>query len=145
MAPLPQINQLLEPEQLEAVLDNVFHNGNINILKVIPATGRSKVSWIYYEWMGFRFATFVSFNDLIKSFYNWLETIEVALLYFWEKLAISRSVYRTVPVNSLVCHRNRVEMGVVISKHMDWRKKPTMEIDWGNEITIEDPLNLFVF
>ena len=145
MASLPEINQLLEPEQLEAVLDNVFHNGNINILKVISATGRSKVSWIYYEWMGFRFATFVSFQDLIKSFYQWLETIEVLLLYYWEKLAISRCIYRTVEVNSLVGHRNRNEMGVVLTKHMDWRRKPLMEIDWGNEITIEDPINLFVF
>ena len=66
MALLPQINQLLEPEQLAAVLDSIFHHRNIDILKVIPATGRRKVSWIYYEWMGFRFATFVSFNDLIK-------------------------------------------------------------------------------
>ncbi|MEM8723435.1 MAG: hypothetical protein AAGE84_29820 [Cyanobacteria bacterium P01_G01_bin.39] len=145
MALLPQINQLLEPEQLEAVLDTIFHNKNIDILKLIPATGRSKVSWIYYECMGFRFATFVSFNDLIKSFYNWLETIEVALLYFWEKLAISRSVFRTVKVDSLVCHRDRTEMGVVISKQMDGRKKPLMEINWGNEITIEDPLNLLSF
>ena len=68
MASQPHINQLLEPVQLESVLTTFLQSKSVKLLRVIAATGRSKVTWLYYECnlTGRKRATFVSFADLIR-------------------------------------------------------------------------------
>ncbi len=74
---LSQINKILNSEQLEAVLKTLFCDRPVKILRIIPATGRSQVSWIHLEntVSGQRLATFISFQDLIASFWEWLAVL----------------------------------------------------------------------
>ena len=83
---LSRINKILNSEQLEAVLKTLFRDRPVKILRIIAATGRSQVSWIHIEntVSGKKLATFISFQDLIDSFWEWLRVLEMFALAAWE-------------------------------------------------------------
>ena len=60
-----QINRILADSAIAQILDKLFVNRPVKILKTISRR-RNQISWIHYsnEITGQRFATFVSFADL---------------------------------------------------------------------------------
>lgn len=105
IAPQP-INRILDSEQIEQVLQILLINKPVRLLKFFARTGRneSSVPWIYFEneITGDRIATFVSFNDVFSAFLIWLETAQVLLLAFWQRIAISKVIWQFVQVGDRV-------------------------------------------
>ena len=64
-----QLNRILQPEQLNEVLQALFINRPVKILRTISRTGKysQSVPWVYYECKitSTRRATFISLNDLL--------------------------------------------------------------------------------
>lgn len=94
------INRLLPVETIKAVLETLVINKPVKILKFIARTGKylQGTCWIYVEneITGDRRATFVSFADLLRSFWIWLETAQVMLMALYQRIAVSRVVWQYV-------------------------------------------------
>ena len=90
------INRILDREQIASILDTLLANRPVKILRVIARTGKntSSVPWIYYsnQLTGDRFATFISFDDLIQNFWIWLSTVELTMMAMFKRIAISKVV-----------------------------------------------------
>ena len=98
------VNQLLPVEYLKSVLETLIADRPLKLLRFIPQTGRSKVAWIYVEntLNKSRYSTFISFADLLDSFFCWLETAKLTLMAYWQKAVISRIIEPLYEVGDLV-------------------------------------------
>ena len=101
---LPRINKILNSEQLQAVLETLFRDRPVKILRSIAATGRSQVSWIHIEntISGQRLATFISFQDLIDGFWYWLELLKHLIMSAIDLATISTCIWSLAKVGALV-------------------------------------------
>ena len=83
-----QINRILTDNQIVEILNTIFINRPIKILRTICRTGRNATSvpWIHYqnEITGDRLATFISFDDLLQNFWVWLETVNLFAIAFFQ-------------------------------------------------------------
>ena len=90
------LNRILDREQIASILNTIFAKRPVKILRVIARSGKnaSSVPWIYYsnELTGDRFATFISFNDLLQNFWVWLSTLELTMMAMFKRIAISKVV-----------------------------------------------------
>ena len=138
---LPRINKILNSEQLEAVLQTLFHNRPVKIIRIIAATGRSQVTWIHIENVlnQRRMASFLSFDDLIKNFWEWLVMLEMFALAAWEINRLRECVWNLVRVGDRVLSKDNNNCGVVIEKKITSGKTKALKIDWGRDISLEDP------
>ncbi len=84
-------------------------------------------------------ATFVSFQDLITSFWEWLIILEMFALAAWELNTIRECVWNLINIGDRVFSRDRNEFGVVIDKDVNLKGIKTFWIDWQNAIEMEDP------
>ena len=122
------INRLLHQDQLEAVL-NVLFQGKIKILRVIARTGKylQGTCWVYFESAWGKRATFVSFDDLLKAFLTWLETIKVMFLAMNAKIAISKVIWQLADVGDTIwCDR----YGWVELVDRDWTESRGIPVWW---------------
>ena len=118
-------NRILQPAQIESLLENLVENRPLKILGSIARTGKyaQGVPWVWFECelTGKRVATFVSFADLEAAFWRWLEKVDVLLLAFWETFAIARVIWNLVDCGDWVYHEQYGRVQVV--------EKPTSHID----------------
>ena len=138
---LPRINKILNSEQLQAVLQKLFQNRPVKIIRIIAATGRSQVTWIHIENVlnRRRMASFLSFDDLIENFWEWLLMLEMFALAAWEINKIRECVWNLVSVGNIVVSKDRSNSGIVTEKNITPEKTKVLTIDWGQTISIEDP------
>ena len=143
---LPRINKILNSEQLKAVLQTLFQNRPIKIIRIIAATGRSQVTWIHIENVlnQRRMASFLSFDDLIKNFWEWLIMLEMFALSAWELNQIRECVWNLAYIgNSIFCKGNN-QSGIVMEKNITPEKTKTLKINWGEIISLEDPAYIVI-
>jgi hypothetical protein len=142
---LTRINKILNSEQLEAVLQTLFQNRPIKIIRIIAATGRSQVTWIHLENIlnQRRMASFLSFEDLIGNFWEWLVTLEMFALAAWEINRIRECVWHLVEKSDRIFARDNLNYGVVIEKKITSAKK-VLAIDWGKTMSLEDPAYVLI-
>jgi len=138
---LPRINKILNCDQLEAVLQILFQSRPVKIIRIIAATGRSQVTWIHIENVlnQRRMASFLSFDDLIKNFWEWLLMLEMFALAAWEIDRLRECVWNLVCIGDLVLSKDSNNSGVVIEKNITKEKTKVLKINWGQSIAIEDP------
>lgn len=118
---MPRINLSLHSDQLKAVLEMLFVNRPVKILRSIARAGRSQVVWLHFECeiTKTRRASFVSFKDLLDAFWRWMETAQLMLMAFWEQNAVSRAVWSAISIGEYVYHRY---WGWVQVVHKDFEK-----------------------
>lgn len=143
---LPRINKILNSEQLEAVLQTLFQNRPVKIIRIIAATGRSQVTWIHIEnaLNQRRMASFLSFDDLIKNFWQWLLMLEMFALAAWEINRIRECVWNLVCIGDRILSKDNCNSGVVINKDITPEKTKVLTIDWSQYISLEDPAYVIV-
>ena len=107
---IPYINRILQPEQLRAVLQTLFANRPVQILRTIAKTGKynQSVPWVYYECKltGSRRATFISFENLLQGFWAWLECTNLMLLATFAKQAVKCAIWAALPLGTWVYSSN---------------------------------------
>jgi hypothetical protein len=138
---LPRINKILNSEQLEAVLQTLFQNRPVRIIRIIAATGRSQVTWIHIEntLTQRRMASFLSFDDLIQNFWEWLFLLEMFALAAWKINRIRECVWNLLDSGDRILSKGEGNFGVVIEKNITPEKAKVLRIDWGEYISLEDP------
>ena len=143
---LPRINKILNSEQLEAVLQTLFQNRPVKIIRIIAATGRSQVTWIHIENIlnQRRMASFLSFDDLIKNFWEWLVMLEMFALAAWEIDRIRECVWNLVNLGDRIFSQDNNNSGVVIEKNINPEKTKALRINWGQNISLEDPAYVII-
>jgi len=143
---LPRINKILNSEQLQAVLETLFQSRPVRIIRVIAATGRSQVTWIHIENVlnHRRMASFLSFDDLIKNFWEWLLMLEMFALAAWEIKQIRECVWNLVSVGDRILSKDNHNSGIVIEKKITPEKIKVLTINWGDNIALEDPAYMTV-
>lgn len=143
---LPRINKILNSDQLQAVLQILFQSRPVKIIRIIAATGRSQVTWIHIENVlnHRRMATFLSFDDLIKNFWEWLLMLEMFALAAWEISQIRECVWSLVCIGDRIFDKDNNNQGVVIEKNITPEKTKVLGIDWGQNISLEDPAYIVV-
>ena len=121
---LPRINKILNCDQLEAVLQILFQSRPVKIIRIIAATGRSQVTWIHIENVlnQRRMASFLSFDDLIKNFWEWLLMLEMFALAAWEIDRLRECVWNLVCIGDLVLSKDSNNSGVVMEKNITKEK-----------------------
>ena len=142
-----RINKILNSQQLLAVLEQFFQHRPVKILRIIAATGRSQVSWIYLEntLSGRRLASFISFKDLMTGFWRWLEVLEMFALAAWELSKIATCVWNLVTVGDTVFARQTNRKGTVIKKDSNkFSRENRLWINWGETVKTEDPAYILV-
>ena len=143
---LPRINKILNSEQLQAVLQTLFQNRPVRIIRIIAATGRSQVTWIHIENVlnKRRMASFLSFDDLIKNFWEWLLMLEMFALAAWEIARIRECVWNLVRIGDRILSKDNHNSGIVMEKKITSEKTKVLTIDWGQTISVEDPAYITV-
>lgn len=143
---LPRINKILNSEQLEAVLQTLFQNRPVKIIRIIAATGRSQVTWIHIENVlnQRRMASFLSFNDLIKNFWEWLLMLEMFALAAWEINQIRACVWKLACIGDRIFSKDSNKTGIVVDKNITVEKIKILTIDWGETTFLEDPAYVVV-
>ena len=151
---LPRINKILNSEQLEAVLQILFQNRPVKIIRIIAATGRSQVTWIHIEntFNQRRMASFLSFKDLIQNFWEWLFMLEMFALAAWEINRIRECVWNLVDfgaprsgsLRDRIFTKDDHNSGIVIDKNITPEKTKALTIDWGRYISLEDPAYVII-
>ena len=138
---LPRINKILNSKQLEAVLQTLFQNRPVKIIRIIAATGRSQVTWIHIENVlnHRRMASFLSFDDLIQNFWEWLLMLEMFALAAWEINRIRECVWNLVSIGDRILSKDNNNLGIVIEKKITPEKTKALTINWGQIISGEDP------
>ena len=138
---LPRINKILNSEQLQAVLQTLFGNRPVKIIRIIAATGRSQVTWIHIENVlnKRRMASFLSFNVLIENFWEWLLMLEMFALAAWEINRIRECVWNLVCIGDRILSKDDGNSGIVMEKNITPEKTKVLKIDWGQTISSEDP------
>lgn len=119
---LNQINRILQPEQIAEILDTLFVNRPIKILRTIARTGKysQSVPWVHYECQltGMRRATFISFQDLLKGFWAWLECANLMLMTLWEVNAVTKIIWSVLRVGTWVYHKS-IGKSQIVEKDTD--------------------------
>lgn len=138
---LPRINKILNSEQLEAVLQTLFQNRPIKIIRIIAATGRSQVTWIHIENVlnHRRMASFLSFDDLIQNFWEWLLMLEMFAASAWEINQIRECVWSLVDIGDRILCKDSNNVGVVMNRKIVPEKSKIFMVDWGQVTSEADP------
>ena len=112
-----RINRILQPEQIAEILDTLFSNRPIKILRTIARTGKyaQSVPWVHYECeiTGMRRATFISFQDLLQGFWAWLECANLMLMTLWEVNAVIKTIWSVLRVGTWVDHKSMGKSQIV--------------------------------
>ena len=146
-----QINRILNDEQTTEILNFIFVNKPIKVLRSIARTGRNNTSvpWLYYvnEITQQRFATFISLQNLLSSFWIWLETINIFAIAFVIRKQISAIMWNFVNEQDHVfslqhgwCRIIKKEISVVSGHQQLWIKS-----EKDNSIEIVEPCTVEVF
>lgn len=143
---LPRINKILNSQQLEAVLQMLFQNRPVKIIRIIAATGRSQVTWIHIEnaLNRRRMASFLSFDDLIENFWSWLLQLEMFALAAWEIERLRECVWNLVNIGDRILSKDNCNSGIAIEKKITPENTKVITIDWGQTILLEDPAYVIV-
>ena len=143
---LPRINKILNSEQLQAVLQTLFRDRPVKIIRVIAATGRSQVTWIHIENVlnKRRMASFLSFDDLIENFWEWLLMLEMFALAAWEINQIRECVWNLINVGNRILLKDDSNSGIVMEKKITPEKTKVLKINWGQTISAEDPAYIMI-
>ena len=144
---LPRINKILNSEQLQAVLETLFRDRPVKILRSIAATGRSQVSWIHIEntISGQRLATFISFQDLIDGFWYWLELLKHMIMSAIDLATISTCIWSLANIGDGVFSPKLSRSGIVIDKDISNSGKERLWINWGRGVEVVNPLDIEIF
>ena len=118
----------------------------VKIIRIIAATGRSQVTWIHIENVlnQRRMASFLSFDDLIKNFWEWLLMLEMFALAAWQINRLRECVWNLVRVGDSILSKDNNNCRVVIEKKITPEKTKALTIDWGQHISLEDPAYVVV-
>lgn len=147
-----QINRILTDNQITEILNTIFINRPIKILRSLSATGHHKTSvpWVYYvnEITQESMASFISFKDLLQNFWVWLESVNLFALAFFQRLAISEIIYRNFINNGdHVYHKNLGWAKIINSERSEKLNMPRfwIELESDSRIEIVEPCYLEIF
>ena len=102
------INNLLYPEQVKALIEFIYEGKSVKLLRITPQTGRSGNSapWIYWqsEVTNQCWATFLPLELLQRFFWDWLEKIKVIFLSMNRRNPINKVIYTLVSEGETVHH-----------------------------------------
>ena len=146
-----QINRILNDEYITNILNFIFVNRPVKIIRTIARTGvhASSVPWLYYtnEITGQRFATFISLQDLLSSFWVWLESINIFAIAFNIRKQISKIVYHFLNVGDHIfslehgwAYIVKIETSAVSGHLQLW-----IETEKDSRIEIVEPCKVEIF
>lgn len=104
---IKQVTQVLRKEELESFIKIAFAYNPIKILDSIAQAGRSGVVWVYYQFEadGRRSSSFLSWEDLLTAFWDWVETVRIVLLSLDVQNALAKAIYALVEPGEMVWDR----------------------------------------
>lgn len=108
---IQQVTEILKTEELESVIKIAFTHHPVAILRCIAQAGRSGVVWAHFELDGRRYASFLSWQDLMTAFWDWVERVNIVLRTLdlkeaWElKKALAQAIYAVVEPGDFVWDR----------------------------------------
>ena len=88
-------------------------------------------------------ASFLSFDDLIKNFWEWLLMLEMFAASAWEINRIRECVWNLIDIGDRILSKDNHNSGVVMNKDNTLKTK-TLTINWGQNISLEDPAYVIV-
>ena len=89
-------------------------------------------------------ASFLSFDDLIENFWEWLLMLEMFALAAWEINQIRECVWNLINVGNRILSKDHDHSGIVVEKKITSEKTKVLRIDWGQTISAEDPAYLVI-
>lgn len=104
------------------------------------------MTWIHIENVlnQRRMASFLSFDDLIKNFWEWLLMLEMFALAAWKINRIRECVWNLVCIGDRILSLDNNNSGIVIDKNITPEKTKALTINWGQNISLEDPAYVVV-
>ena len=142
-----RINRILDDTAIAQILERLFINRPIKIIRTISRTGRNSISWVHYEneVTGQRLATFVSFEDLLRSFWIWLETVNLMAIAIFQRQAISEVVFAVVEVGERVFLSPYGWVEIIDKDRSETLKQPRLWIESSDSLDIVEPCYVEIF
>ena len=143
----PRINRILDDTAIAQILERIFINRPIKVLRTISRTGRNSISWLHYEneVTGQRLATFVSFEDLLRSFWIWLESVNLMAIALFQRQAISEVVFAVVEVGDSVFSQLHGWVEVIDKDRSETLKQPRLWIESSDSLDVVEPCTVEIF
>lgn len=145
------INRILNDEHLTSILNYIFIDRPVSIIRTISRTGRNKssVPWVYYvnEITGQKFSTFISFQDLLENFWVWLESVNLFAIAFFQRQKISEVVWHFVKVGDHVFSLQH-GWGTIIEKQIldaSRQRRLWIDLESDSQIEIIEPCMVEIF
>ena len=141
-----QLNRKLDDSLLFQVLDRLFCNSPVTIIKAIARTGKYAQSvpwvWLRHEISGQTWATFISLEDLLQGFFEWLGTIELMMLALFQKNAIAEIIYAVVKEGERVYSRKNGMITVIEKERTVSLGLPRVWVETEDAIAVVDAIDL---
>ena len=141
-----RLNRILDDRQLTEVLTRIFLNQPIKVVRAIARTGRnqSSVPWVYlFNEITQRYtATFISFDDLLENFGEWLDTIELMAIALLQRQAISEVIYHCLEEGDRVYSRLHGWAVIVLKERSESKRLPRIWLELEDRLEIVEPCYL---
>ena len=145
------VNRILDDEYITKILNCIFINRPVSIIRTISRTGRNKssVPWLYYvnEITGQKFSTFISFQDLLQNFWVWLESVNLFAIAWFQRQKISEVVWHFVKVGDHIFSLQH-GWGTIIKKQISdafGQKRLWIDLESNSQIKIVEPCMVEIF
>ena len=89
-------------------------------------------------------ASFLSLDDLIENFWSWLLQLEMFALATWEIDRLRECVWNLVNIGDRILAKDNCNSGIAIEKKITLENTKVLTIDWGQAISLEDPVYIIV-
>ena len=138
---IPRINRILDSEQITSILETLLIDRPVKIIRVIARSGRnnSSVPWLYFEnqLSGDRTATFISFEEILKNFWIWLELIQLTIQALYKRINISKVIWQFVETGNLVYSKKHGWVKVIKKEYTESFGIPRFWIKVDKDCSIE--------
>ena len=141
-----QLNRKLDDSLLFQVLDRLFCNSPVTIIKAIARTGKYAQSvpwvWLRHEISGQTWATFISLDDLLQGFFDWLDTVELMMLALFQKNAIAEIIYAVIKEGDRTYSRKLGSVTVIEKERSVFVGLPRVWVETEDAIAVVDAIDL---
>ena len=138
---IPRINRILDSEQIALILETLLIDCPVKIIRVIARSGRnaSSVPWLHFEnqLSGDRAATFISFEEILKNFWIWLESIRLTIQALYKRINISKVIWQFVETDNLVYVEKHGWVKVIKKEYTESLGVPRFWIELDKDCGIE--------